>query len=99
MGFDPEIHAELNFEGTKYAGAEVTVRLNPDADTSLQLEELENSGQVIRLLIAFGTAVLAITLLPVINTVLLTTAVTGAVLLHRQLAACDVNGPPDSTGG
>jgi CysZ protein len=37
--------------------------------------------------LGLGTAVLALTLLPVINAVLLTTAVTGAVLLYRQLAA------------
>jgi CysZ protein len=36
--------------------------------------------------LGLGTAVLAITLLPLINAILLTTAVTGAVLLHRQLA-------------
>ncbi len=35
--------------------------------------------------LGLGTAVLAITLLPVINAVLLTTAVAGAVLLHRRL--------------
>jgi CysZ protein len=35
--------------------------------------------------LGLGTAVLAITLLPVINALLLTTAVTGAVLLHRRL--------------
>lgn len=39
--------------------------------------------------LGLGTAVLGITLLPVINAVLLTTAVTGAVLLHRRLAASD----------
>ena len=44
--------------------------------------------------LGLGTAVLAITLLPVVNAVLLTTAVTGAVLLHRRLARCDLNGPP-----
>jgi len=37
--------------------------------------------------LGLGTAVLALTLLPVVNAILLTTAVTGAVLLHRQLAA------------
>lgn len=37
--------------------------------------------------LGLGTAVLAITLLPVVNAVFLTTAVTGAVLLHRRLAA------------
>jgi CysZ protein len=36
--------------------------------------------------LGLGTAVLAITLLPLINAILLTTAVTGAVLLHRRLA-------------
>jgi len=41
--------------------------------------------------LGLGTAVLALTLLPVVNAVLLTTAVTGAVLLHRRLAASDWN--------
>lgn len=39
--------------------------------------------------LGLGTAVLAITLLPLVNAVLLTTAVTGAVLLHGRLAAQD----------
>jgi len=43
--------------------------------------------------LGLGTAVLALTLLPVINAVLLTTAVTGAVLLHRQLAALHADHP------
>ncbi|MHC4177259.1 MAG: EI24 domain-containing protein [Planctomycetota bacterium] len=51
--------------------------------------------------LGLGTAVLAITLLPVVNAVLLTTAVTGAVLLHRRLSARDERragrGPGDRT--
>ena len=43
--------------------------------------------------LGLGTVVLAITLLPVVNSVLLTTAVTGAVLLHRQLATSDHKHP------
>lgn len=58
MGFDPTINLEMTFEGTKYEGAVVTVRLNPDLDTTMRLEELEESGQLVRLMLAFGEAVL-----------------------------------------
>lgn len=49
--------------------------------------------------LGLGTAVLAIALLPVVNAVLLTTAVTGAVLMHRRLAACDHDHAPPKPGG
>jgi uncharacterized protein involved in cysteine biosynthesis len=37
--------------------------------------------------LGLGTAVAILALVPIVNAVLLTTAVTGAVLLHRQIAA------------
>jgi CysZ protein len=43
--------------------------------------------------VGLGTAVLALTLLPLVNAILLTTAVTGAVLLYHQLAALHADHP------
>jgi CysZ protein len=48
--------------------------------------------------LGLGTVVLAITLLPLINAVLLTTAVTGAVLLHRRLTVSDADVAPSPRG-
>jgi len=55
---DPAIDATLTFDDTKYEGAEVTVRLNPAADVLMRLEELGDTNQWIRLLMAFGEGVL-----------------------------------------
>jgi uncharacterized protein involved in cysteine biosynthesis len=40
--------------------------------------------------LGLGTAVAVIFLIPIVNAVLLTTAVTGAVLLHRKLAGANI---------
>ncbi|MCC6123679.1 MAG: EI24 domain-containing protein [Pirellulales bacterium] len=43
--------------------------------------------------LGLGTAVMILFLLPIVNAVLLTTAVTGAVLLHRKILASSPDGP------
>jgi uncharacterized protein involved in cysteine biosynthesis len=49
--------------------------------------------------LGLGTAMALVTLVPIVNAVLLTTAVTGAVLLHRRLAEAEAAPAGGLSGG